>query len=217
MIVSLRPLKVVYGVCAAILFAGCTTNVPSLLRTPTSSEPAAWKLVSPDQALVMVLDAGVVLVRGDRTTGDQRIGLPNRTAVSGDNVLHVRAIPITERGPLDLDRAIDRIGGIPQPFARSDLSALRSITDSAGSISWAEWTDGAGTTCVLALRRVTDQMRVLPRGMRAVDLVLRNCVRAPAATALEPLGPNAVRFGASGGADGPGSVRTLSPLAGPKP
>ena len=52
---------------------------------------------------------------------------------------------------------------------------MHSREDSAGAINWTEWTDGAGNTCVLALRRLGPSVRVMPGRAHAMDVVVRNC------------------------------------------
>jgi hypothetical protein len=180
-------------------------------------ERAEWVIVEADAAWVNLDGATMVLERRFADVVEQRVSLPNHTTMSGDNFAHLRAVPRTDGHVFDLERALVQAGGLPAPFTQDDLGVMRSREDAAGTLAWTEWTDGAGTTCVLAFRRMTPAARVIPAQARALDMVLRNCSSDGAEAALAHAGPDAVAFSAPHGAARGGEVLTLSPLAAPMP
>lgn len=159
----------------------------------------------------------VVLERRFADAREQRMALPNQTVLDGDNFIHLRAVSETDGHIFDLERAVARAGGLPVPFRIDDLSVLRSREDAAGTLTWTQWTDGAGTFCVLAFRRLTAANRVLPNDVRAFDMVLRNCALESEDNALAPAEPESVAFGAPVGIAQGANVLTISPLAAPMP
>ncbi|WP_323037389.1 hypothetical protein [Pararhodobacter sp.] len=170
--------------------------------------PASRSMVSAPQALVVF----------ERNLGgaiEQRIVLPNDTTVSGDNVLHVRAqtSDSSRLDQFDFDDLSARFGGMPSPFERLSASGLNSGTDSLGSFVYGTENIGTGTVCVLVMRRLGVGARPLPRGTRALDVVMRNCVNGTVQDALAPMSERAL--GVSGTAQS--GIHSLSPYAAPQP
>lgn len=178
---------------------------------------AEWAIVPAGTAWVDLPKARLVMERRAGALVEQRIALPNTTVMQGDNFAFLRAVPSSSPGVIRLERVLEQAGGLPYPFSQDDVSVMRGRTDAAGALSWTEWSDGAGTTCVLALRRLSVATRVLPGQAGAIDMVLRNCIRGEAEDALAPADPAAVGFSASRHPSSNASHRTLSPLAAPAP
>ncbi|MDG4649218.1 hypothetical protein P6F26_12240 [Roseibacterium sp. SDUM158017] len=202
---------------AVLMLPACNATLMSPAALEDGVARAEWVMVDPEDAWVNVPDATIVLERRFADVREQRLSLPNRSTLSGDNFAHIRAVPSSQGGVFDQDRALASAGGLPVPFAADDLGTMRSREDAAGAVAWTEWTDGAGTYCVLALRRLTSGARVLPEGAIALDVVLRNCVPGGVETALAPVQPSAVAFAAPRGIAQGANVLTLSPLAAPAP
>jgi len=192
-------------------------SIRSPYETQQGVERAEWASIPQEDAWVNIPYTMLVLERRFADISEQRILLPNHTALPGDNFVHLRAEPRSDGGLLSLDRALERAGGLAVPFTARELDSIRSRDDAAGTLNWAEWTDGAGTICVLVIRRMLIGMRLLPNQAVALDMVMRNCVRDGATAALAPAGPEAVSFGAPFGIERGGEQRNLSPLAAPLP
>ncbi|PWE28715.1 hypothetical protein C4N9_12100 [Pararhodobacter marinus] len=179
----------------------------------TLESTVQFAVVDPSRAMVNAPQALVVLERNLGVAVEQRIVLPNNTAVRGDNVLLVRAQ--TQRSAeltrLDFDEIATRFGGLPTPFERLTESSLRSGSDSLGSYVYATESAGPSTVCVLVLRRIGVGARPLPSGTQALDVVMRNCVNGSVDEALSPMSDRAL---AVGGAQG--TIYTLSPHAAPR-
>ena len=170
-------------------------------------------VVPPGRALVHAPQALIVLERNMGVALEQRLILPNRTAVRGDNVLYLRAQSETSARPheFNFDEIATRLGGMPAPFERTNLGGLLSGSDSLGSYVYARENLGVDTVCVLVLRRLSAGARPLPRGVHAIDIILRNCVVGTLDEALAPMGDRALAQAAAP----QGTVYTLSPFAAP--
>ncbi|MBN8290356.1 cellulose biosynthesis protein BcsN [Rhodobacter sp. NTK016B] len=179
----------------------------------TLESTVQYAVVDPSRAMVNAPQALVVLERNLGSAVEQRIVLPNNTAVRGDNVLLVRAQTASsaELTRLDFDEISTRFGGLPSPFERLTESSLTSGSDSMGSYVYATESAGPSAVCVLVLRRIGVGARPLPRGTQALDVVMRNCVNGGVEEALSPMSDRAL---AVGGAQG--TVYTLSPHAAPR-
>lgn len=201
--------------------SGCTTLSNGLPIGPSDLQSAVsraeWIIVPKTQAWIHVPDAQLVMERRVGPIAEQRVTLPNRTTLNGDNFVYLRALKSNSPGVIQLDNALEQVGGLPTPFSTDDLSVMRSRTDSVGALSWTEWSSGAGTACVFALRRMTVSSRILPMQAGALDMVMRNCVVGEAAVALVPAGADAVGFPASAHPSNGTPQRTLAPLAAPEP
>lgn len=199
------------------MLAGCVTLPKPQHELQAEISRAEWVIVPAANAWVHVPEARLVMERRAGALVEQRIALPNATILQGDNFIFLSAISSRSPGVIVLERVLEQAGGLPYPFSQDDLSVMRARTDSAGAVSWTEWSNGAGTTCVLALRRLGVAARILPGQASAIDMVLRNCVRGEADAALAPAAPGAVAFSAQARASGAASQRNLSPLAAPAP
>ncbi|ETX14094.1 hypothetical protein OCH239_05485 [Roseivivax halodurans JCM 10272] len=202
---------------ALAMLASCGTfpRTTSEFRDALDRAPQVQR--GPSDAWVSAPEIDMVLERALGPVTEQRILLPNVTSVSGDNFVLLRArdtggASVGRFMPLDLVYAN---GGTPPPFPEFDDLLLRSRTDSVGVLSWATWTNDAGLTCVLAFRRLDNTSRIVTAGDATIDMMLRNCVRGDAETALVPALPESVGFGST--AAGTGAPRMLSPLAAPNP
>jgi hypothetical protein len=201
--------------------AGC--GFPYLTVPPTlakTEETTQFVRVPSRAAWVNAPTAMVVTERGLVDSREQRIGLPNTTTVTGDNVLILRARKpgVNETGRLVFGEFMKRVGDAPAPFAGLEPGELRSAEDGLGTYLWAEKRMVSGAVCVLALRRMTNGTRQLPGNYQVVDAMLRNCVDGSVEEALRPMTTSYIgyRQGDTGGAP-QGASRMLSPLAAPTP
>ena len=222
-----RPGRVAGLIALVALLAGCTpsegeqtaTGVYRLLnsaRNPaiqTMEHSAELLVVPPSRALVHIQDTMLVLERNMGSALEQRIFIPNGTAIRGDNVLYLRAQTDISARPheFNFEEISARLGGLPTPFERTNLGGLLSGSDSMGSYVYVRENIGIDTVCVLVMRRVTGNARPMPRGVHAIDIILRNCVVGSLEQALAPMGDRALAQAAAP----QGTVYTLSPFAAP--
>jgi len=173
-----------------------------------------YGVVAVSRAMVHAPQALLVLERRLGGALEQRIVLPNATAVRGDNILHLRAQTETSARSqeFNFDEVATRFGGIPHPFERTNPSGLMSGTDSLGSYVYSRQDIGTDTVCVLVLRRLTAGARPMPRGTQSLDLIMRNCVVGSLEQALAPMGDRSMAVSAAP----QGTVYTLSPFAAPQ-
>lgn len=219
--------RAVGGVLMLALLAGCSQEASDRAtgglyrfmgsqRNPDAEmleNTVEYVVVPAARAMVHAPQALVVFERNLAGTVEQRIVLPNHTAVRGDNQFHIRAQTSrsADLGRLDFNEVTARFGGMPAPFERVSASGLNSGSDALGSYVYARENLGANTVCVLVVRRLGLGARPLPRGTQALDVVMRNCVTGTLDEALAPMaGPSL----AVGGAQG--TVYTLSPHAAPR-
>lgn len=186
-------------------------RAPSMEMMEHSAE---YSVVPASRAMVHASEALVVMERNLGAAIEQRVVLPNATALRGDNVIHIRAqtSASVRLGEFNFSELTTRFGGIPTPFQRLTDGMLMSGEDTLGSFVYASETVGAGTLCVLVLRRLTVESRPLPRGAQAMDVMMRNCVEGSLEQALAPISERLL--GVSGSAQG--TVYTLSPHAAPR-
>lgn len=210
-----------------LALAGCTTSEGDRAATGvyrllnSSRNPAVeamefaaeYAVVPPGRALVHSPFALLVLERNMGVAVDQRIILPNDTSVRGDNVMHLRAQTNTSARSqeFNLDEIAARFGAMPSPFERTNPGSLLSGSDALGSYVYARETLGIDTVCVLVMRRITAGARPLPRGVHALDVILRNCVAGTVEQALAPMAGTGMAVSAAP----QGTVYTLSPFAAP--
>jgi len=185
------------------LLVGCGLPLAFIDEFENAVSRVEWQRLPTDRAWISSPDALMLMERSHGRVAEQRIALPNDTALPGDNFIYLRTIHTDPPGGMRLERVLEQAGGLPGPFNEEDLGVMRTTEDAAGTLNWAEWTSGAGTACVLALRRLTIRVRVLRQGTSALDIVMRNCVRGTAQQALEPAGADLVVL--------PGTVRTVRP------
>ncbi len=185
-----------------------STRNPSI---ETMEHTVEYSVVQASRAMVHAPNALLVLERNLGPAFEQRIILPNDTAVRGDNVMQLRAqtddsVRLNE---FNFEEIVARFGGLPSPFERLTTSLLLSGQDNLGTYVYARENLGTNTVCVLALRRMTVGVRPLPRGSQAMDVMLRNCVVGTVDDALAPLAARGLATGSSG-------QRMLSPFAAPQ-
>lgn len=220
-----RRAAVALGVAAWL--AACTTaegdrtatglyRLMNLARNPaieTLQHTTEFGVVPASRALVHTPQALLVLERNLGGAVDQRIVLPNNTTLRGDNLLSIRAQTEISARPTEFNLAeIEaRFGGLPAPFRDIDPGRLLSGTDSLGSYVYARENIGTDTVCVLVLRRIPAGARPLPRGVHALDVMLRNCVIGTLEQALAPMSDRSLAIAAAP----QGTVYTLSPFAAP--
>ena len=203
---------------ACVLLAGCETFVLPMgeFRTDLAQEPFVQQPLA--SAWISVPDAEMVLARLVGPYAEQRILLTNRTALRGDNVVMLRAhgADLATNGRFQPVKYLASLDTDLFPFGEiADLSFF-SRTDSLGTLNWAEWSNNAGLTCVLALRRLDGATRIVPAGRSAMDMILRNCIHGTADEALIAAEPTQAGFAAK--TKRPGDApEMLSPLAGPRP
>lgn len=190
--------------------AGSPRN-PAIEQMEHGSE---YGVVAASRAMVHAPQALLVLERRLGAAVEQRIVLPNATAVRGDNVLHVRAqTAISARGEeFNFADVAARFGGLPAPFERTAPGGLLSGSDAMGSYVYARENLGVDTVCVLVLRRIGAGARPLPRGTQSLDVVMRNCVVGTLDQALAPMSDRAMAVAAAP----QGAVYTMSPFAAPQ-
>lgn len=157
----------------------------------------------------------VMVQRSGSGEGVQLIGLDNMTTLQGDNFMWLRAYDGPVNARFDLDGMVARVGGVPRPFTSLDNRNLRNATDSLGTYFWQEWRSGGATNCVIAFRRLKSGARTLPKGTRALEVFLRNCVEGSMEQALIPIRND--RVGLSTLAGTGAANRAMSPLAAPRP
>jgi len=180
----------------------------------TLENTVEYTVVPATRAMVNAPNALVVFERNLGGAIEQRIVLPNDTAVRGDNVLHIRAQTgdSARLEEFNFEEIEARFGGLPAPFERLTVSSLNSGTDALGTYVYGRETLGTSTVCVLVLRRLGVGARPLPRGTSALDVVMRNCVNGSVEQALAPVSERALSVTGSVG----GTNYTLSPHAAPR-
>ncbi len=215
--------------CAVLLalLVGCAPNesdrtatgVYRLLNSPRNptaerlESESEFALATPSRALVHVPEALLMVERRLGSAIEQRLLLPNRTALRGDNVLVVRAQSheTAQATRFNLEELTARLGAPLDPFERANFNAAERRTDALGSFVYLSERIGTDTICVLALRRVGGHARLLPRGAHSLDVVLRNCVAGSVDEALAPISAEALATAAAPS----GRVLSASPFAAP--
>lgn len=207
---------------AALLTGGCmSADLPVAAPVFLSPPDQTYQVVPPSQAWVAAHSSLVTVERGVGIFGEreQRVALPNPTALPGENELILFAVGqgTQSAGRLQFDLLRRKLGGFPAPFDDVSERGFVAASDSLGSYLWVATSYGSTTTCVLALRRVDADDRLIPEGRNALDMVLRNCVRGDATEALQPIMDTTIAQGRAIAAPGPTGSRMLSPLAAPLP
>lgn len=223
-----RIARLVAGLVGVALVAACSTSdaqrtstvfgrIVNSQRNPaieTAEQTVEYGIVPASRALVHAPDALLVFERNLGVALEQRIILPNATAVRGDNVMHLRAQTdaSARMGEFNFDEIVARFGTLPPPFQRLQRGSLLIGEDAMGSYLMARENIGTDTICILVLRRLTGDVRPLPRGVRALDMVMRNCVTGSLEQALAPMQERSLAI--SGAV--PRTVYTMSPFAAPQ-
>lgn len=182
---------------AALGVSACDGGFLSSLdgSSPTELAEAVteFRVVPASRALINVPNALIVLERELDGALEQRITLPNSTSLQGENTIILRAQTsmTASRSRLVLDDVLRQFGGAPTPFGSVTDSALTSVSDQYGDITYMTRSPGGDVTCALAFRRTQMGARALPRGASALDIMLRNCVSGPVDRALAPIGQGA--------------------------
>ena len=191
------------------LFSGESRPDVSVLERTTE-----YSVIPASRALIHAPGAILTMQRSLGGAIDQKIVLPNDTALRGDNTIRLRAQTSTTArlNEFSYSEVVARFGGLPAPFQDLSENSMRSGRDALGSYVYATRQVGVDTNCVLVMRRLTGSARPLPRGTQALDVVMRNCVRGSTSQAHAPLGERAL--GVTGGTQG--DVRMLSPHAAPR-
>jgi hypothetical protein len=181
------------------VLAACQMGLPSQNSSPTELAEALteYRIIPASRAFVNAPNALVVMERDLGAAIEQRVTLPNLTALAGENVILLRAQTRRAGGqnPLVLTEALAQFGGAPAPFGSITDSALAARSDTFGDFTYAVLRPGGDMTCVLALRRTQTGARALPRGVSNLDMMMRNCVQGGIDQALAPLGPAAFGLG----------------------
>ncbi|MBI1217585.1 MAG: hypothetical protein GC186_03465 [Rhodobacteraceae bacterium] len=193
---------------------------PGGVSLTTAQQTTQYTLVADSQTLIHVPDALLTMQRALPDETEQKIALPNETAVKGDNfVLLMARAPVMGLQPkFQVDELLQLAGGAPYPFDGASFSGLTTKTDAMGPYFWLDKRFGVNTVCVLAIRRADLGSRILPSGTYALDVLMRNCVDGPVEKALAPIGADSIAYypGTDAGQRRTGNLN-LSPLAAPQP
>lgn len=167
--------------------------------SPTELQEALseYRPVPATRAYINVPQAIIVMERDLGDAVEQRITLPNATALSGENTIMLRAQTSGRgaRSRLRLDDMMRQFDGPPSPFGTITDGAMTARSDAQGDITYSVMRPGGDVTCVLALRRTDTGGRALPRGAQSLDMMMRNCVSGSVDEALAPIGAGAFGLG----------------------
>lgn len=192
----MRAVAVALG---AVMLIGCEVVGNVSRDSPTELQEALteYRPVAVSRSYINVPNAIMVLERDLGDALEQRITLPNSTSLAGENVIMLRAQVSGHgaRSRLQLNEVLKQFGGVPGPFTSVSDGAMMSRSDAHGDIVYSVMRPGGDLTCVLAFRRSQTGGRALPRGARALDIMMRNCVSGSAEEALAPIGQGAFGLG----------------------
>lgn len=166
-------------------------------RMETAEATREFRVVTPTRAFANAPHSLLVLERDLGGVIEQRVALPNATAIAGENMLYLRAQTSgsASASRLRLTEILPRFGGAPAPFSDIAEGDLMVSEDRHGSVIYASRQLADGVVCVLAMRRADTGARPLPRGSVGLDMMLRNCVRGDVRDALRPIGEDAFGLG----------------------
>lgn len=201
-VVGVKRAPLVALVAGLAFLSACGLRLPGDTDSPTELAEATteFRVVPATRAFISVPQALLVMERDLGAAVEQRITLPNQTTLEGENMIIMRAQQAGyARGTrFVLSEQISQFGGAPSPFAGVSDGALTATSDSFGDITYTTIRPGGDVTCVLAFRRTQTASRALPRGSRALDIMLRNCVSGSVEQALSPIGASAFGLGLPG-------------------
>lgn len=184
------------------LLSACGVRLPGDGSSPTELAEAVteYRVVPTSRAFISIPAALLVMERDLGGAVEQRITLRNDTSLQGENMVMLRAQQAGyARGTrFVLDEQLAQFGGAPSPFGSVSEGALTATSDSFGDITYTTSNPGGNVVCVLAFRRTQTGSRALPRGSRALDIMLRNCVSGTVQDALAPIGARAFGLGLPG-------------------
>jgi len=187
---------------SAAVISACGIRLPGDTGSPTELAEAVteFRVVPASRAFISVPQALVVMERDLGGAVEQRATLTNETSLAGENLILMRAQQTgTARGSrFVLSEQLAQFGGAPHPFTAVSEGALTATSDSFGDITYTTSRPGGDVVCVLAFRRTQTGSRALPRGTRALDIMLRNCVSGSVEKALAPIGADAFGLGLPG-------------------
>lgn len=200
--VGVKRAPLVALVAGLAFLSACGLRLPGETDSPTELAEATteFRVVPATRAFISVPQALLVMERDLGAAVEQRITLPNQTTLEGENMIIMRAQQAGyARGTrFVLSEQISQFGGAPSPFSGVSDGALTATSDSFGDITYTTIRPGGDLTCVLAFRRTQTASRALPRGSRALDIMLRNCVSGSVEQALSPIGASAFGLGLPG-------------------
>lgn len=186
-------------VLGVVALAGCEISSSFNPDSPTELQEALteYRPVAVTRTFIDVPQALIVLERNLGDAIEQRVTLPNATSLAGENVIMLRAQTSGRgaRSRFQLTEMLSQFGGAPSPFSTLTEGAMTARSDSFGDITYSVLRPGGDLICVLAFRRAQTGARALPRGARALDIMMRNCVAGSVDDALRPLGERAFRLG----------------------
>lgn len=205
-----------------MIISGCAgpEGLVSDTATPPPAPAAREFFLRPLNEAWTAQPSGLVLTqRRAPRSRQQIIGLANETTLRGDNFMLLVAYGSPAHVPRSfrLETVLETAGGVPYPFEELTDSDLNRQRDSLGTFFWKEFDTRTGVACVLAIRRLDYETRMLPANTAAMEVVLRNCVPGSAREALAPMRPDrlAVAFRAAS-INGGVRPRVLNPLAAPE-
>lgn len=201
--------------CAEI---GIAPPTPPVSRTKML-ETAQFRMVPASRSWIYAPDGLLTLERDIGAGKEQRIALRNDTAIRGDNIVIMRSRKpgLLRAGRFDLQGFLDQVGGVPYPFETLSNRNMQTATDDMGSYFYAQKSMGPDVTCVLAIRSLGSDSRLLPNSADAVDIMLRNCTTKGRGAAIAPI--QAARLGRVPGVTPEQeriTLHSLSPFAAPK-
>lgn len=221
-LVSGAPRRRTLGAVALCLAAMACGDI-ELSTTSTLSErieTTPYRMVPAARSWVYVPNGLLTIERDLNSVVEQRIALPNDSAIPGDNFILLRARgggPLSG-GRMKLEDFVGQTGGVPAPFERVSNRTMSTGQDALGPYFVAEKTVGVDTTCVLVMRSLKNSARPLPRGADAVDVMMRNCTTRGREAAMRPI--TADRLGRVAGVTAvtgaPAALQTRSPFAAPQ-
>lgn len=208
----------VLGLAIALLASCATTVIEPPVQMSKRIQTTEFRMVSAASSWIYVPDGLLTLERNLGPSSEQRIVLPNNTVVPGDNyiLLRSRRSAGLRAGRFNLETFLGQTVGVPSPFRSLSNRDMQTATDALGTYFWASRVMGPGVTCMVAIRSLDRDSRLLPANADAVDILMRNCTDQGQAAALEPvLAPRLTRDQAVAPTHERTAFRNVSPFAAP--